>query len=133
MNTEKNTVDAAVEIQEIARAIDGYAGRRGFSLKKLMQEFPALGSEKTFRDMREGSLDGYDLEKQLSNYKGVFAIIQEMTGSDSGELLYDDLPAVVAVRLAVLEVMKSWGTDRVVFVDGESVMGKSTAAKVLCG
>jgi len=133
MNNEKNTVDAAVELQEIARAIDGYAGRRGFSLKKLMQEFPALGSEKTFRDMREGNFDGYDLEKQLANYKGVFAIIQEMTGNDSGELLYDDLPAVVAVRLAVLEVMKSWGTDRVVFVDGESGMGKSTAAKVLCG
>lgn len=133
MSTEKQTVDAASEITELARAIDSYAGRRGLSMKKLVTENPGLGSEKTFRDMRDGNLEGYDVEKQLSNYRGVWEIIQEMTGSETGEQLYDDLPAVNAVRVAVLEVMRSWGMDRVVFVDGESGMGKSTAARVLCG
>lgn len=132
MNTEKNTMDAGADITELARSIDSYAGRRGIGIAKLVKEFPALGSEKAFRDIRDGKHEEYDLEKQLHNYRGVCGIIQEMTGSASEEL-YDDLPVVNSVRRAALEVMKSWGMDRVVFVDGDSGAGKTTAARVLCG
>jgi len=118
------------EIQNYARIIDEYATRRGIGLRKLVSEFPVLASVKTFSDLREGRLDGYDVEKHVTNYKAVADHVKDMEGGR--EEMYAGLPAVGAIESAVVKVMKSWGLDRVVFVDAESGAGKTTAAKILC-
>ncbi len=121
------------ELMELATVMSDYATRKGIGIAKLVKEYPGLGSEKTFRDMKAGKTAGYDVDAQLANYRAAAALIQALTGEGSAEEQYDNLPGVDAVRLAAVGAMKSWGTDRVVFVDGESGCGKTTSARILCG
>jgi len=113
---------------ECCKVISAYATRRGIGLRKLVNEFPALGSVKTFSDMKAGKFDGYDFEKQLPNYQAVARHVAEGAGSEERYAL----PAVEAIENALKAVMRSWGLDRVIFVDGYSGTGKTTAARMLC-
>ncbi len=116
-------------IRDAARAIAAHAERRRLPLKRLCRDFPALGSDKTFRDMRDGATEGYDLARLGPAYAAVAALLEE-AGAD-GERVYDDLRPVRELRAAVAEAMRSWGINRVVIMQAESGDGKSTAARIL--
>jgi len=113
---------------ECCKVISAYAVRRGIGVKKMVNEFPALGSAKTFIDLRNGKYEGYSLENHLPNYQAVARHVAEGAGSEERYAL----PAVEAIENALKAVMRSWGLDRVTFVDGESGTGKTTAARMLC-
>lgn len=119
------------QITELAKRINGFAVRRGWSKARLCREKPGLGSERTFRDMLAGRGDGYDLERQLGNVRLVWAEVEELVGPGETEPVYDDLTTISQVGNACLGAMRNWGINRVVIVLGEPGMGKTTAIRRL--
>ena len=61
------TTSYSSRIPELAVKVELYAKARNWSIAKLVREFPALGSERTFRDMLAGKYDGYNLDAQEAN------------------------------------------------------------------
>lgn len=120
------------EIKTATEIIDAYMKSKGLGVAKLIKRFPLLGSEKTYRDLRAGKVEGYALENHVENYVGLARTMEALL--ETGEIeLYESLPAVTELWDAILEAMASIGTDRVVFVDGESGHGKTTAARIMVG
>ncbi|MGI5868665.1 MAG: AAA family ATPase [Kiritimatiellia bacterium] len=131
MRNEEKTIQG--EIAELAGRLGDYAARKGWSIARLCRECPGLGSDRTFRDMAAGNLDGYDAEAQLANLRSAWAVAEETAGDGAAEPVYDDLSVVQALRRACLAAMKSWGSNRVVIVQGASGVGKTTALRIVAG
>ena len=129
--------EASVEaqVQSLAQKIAAWGAARGMGVARLCREYPALGSDRTFRALRDGVFDGYNLAARLADLRGAWALIQELGGGEGGalEAVYDTLGAVTELRRAVLGAMRSFGSDRVVIVQGQSGVGKTTALRLLAG
>lgn len=125
--SEENTIDTV----ELAQRINRFAVRRGWSKGRLCREYPALGSERTFRDMMAGRCDGYDVANQIASLKTVWAEIEEVSGDGHEETIYDDLTPVASLNAACLGAMKTWGINRVVIVLAEPGCGKTTSMRRL--
>ena len=123
----------AAEVQSLAQKIAAWGTARGYGVARLCREFPALGSDRTFRALRDGAVDGYNLAARLADLRGAWAVIQELGGEGNAEPVYDTLGVVTELRRAVLSAMRSFGSDRVVIVQGQSGVGKTTALRLLVG
>jgi len=121
------------ELVETAAKIAAWGDGHGMSRAQLVRNFSDLGSEKSFRDISSGQLDGYNAENQLAKYRAVFATMEELADQGGDEQVYDDLGTVVKLRRAFLGVVKATGTNRVLIVQGESGVGKTTAVGLLRG
>lgn len=114
-----------------AKQVYAYQELAGLTVAKMVKEFDGIGSAKTYRDLRNGRLEGYDVEAWLDNYRLVVAEIEERGAAADGEVIYPDLSAVVRLRKAAIRVMQTNGINRVLVVLGESGAGKSEAIKAL--
>ena len=121
------------ELIDIAAKIAAWGEAHGMSRAQLVRNFADLGSEKSFRDISAGSLEGYNAENQLAKYRAVYATMEELSAQGGEESIYDDLGTVVKIRRAFLGVVKATGTNRVLIVQGESGVGKTTAVGLLRG
>ena len=121
------------ELVEIAAKIAAWGESHGMSRAQLVRNFTDLGSEKSFRDISAGQLEGYNAENQLTKYRAVYATMEELANQGGEEKIYDDLGTVVKIRRAFLGVVKATGTNRVLIVQGESGVGKTTAVGLLRG
>lgn len=119
------------DIMDLAARINRHAVRRGWSKTRLCREFPALGSERTFRDMLAGRVENYDAAAQLASLTAVWSEVEGVSGEGAEEAVYDDLTPVAAIATACLGAMKSWGINRVVIVLGEPGAGKTTSMRYL--
>ena len=124
---------AESELVDIAAKIAAWGEAHGMSRAQLVRNFADLGSEKSFRDISAGSLEGYNAENQLAKYRAVWATMEELSAQGGEESIYDDLGTVVKIRRAFLGVVKATGTNRVLIVQGESGVGKTTAVGLLRG
>ena len=127
----KNSMDN--ELVETAAKIAAWGEAHGMSRAQLVRNFTDLGSEKSFRDISAGQLEGYNAENQLTKYRAVYATMEELANQGGEERIYDDLGTVVKIRRAFLGVVKATGTNRVLIVQGESGVGKTTAVGLLRG
>ena len=121
------------ELVETAAKIAAWGESHGMSRAQLVRNFTDLGSEKSFRDISGGQLEGYNAENQLTKYRAVYATMEELANQGGEERIYDDLGTVVKIRRAFLGVVKATGTNRVLIVQGESGVGKTTAVGLLRG
>ena len=121
------------ELMDIAAKIAAWGEQHGMSRAQLVRNFADLGSEKSFRDIAAGNLEGYNAENQLAKYRAVYATMEELANQGGEEQIFDDLGTVVKIRRAFLGVVKATGTNRVLIVQGESGVGKTTAAGLLRG
>ena len=121
------------ELVETAAKIAAWGESHGMSRAQLVRNFTDLGSEKSFRDISAGNLEGYNAENQLTKYRAVYATMEELANQGGEERIYDDLGTVVKIRRAFLGVVKATGTNRVLIVQGESGIGKTTAVGLLRG
>ena len=121
------------ELVETAAKIAAWGESHGMSRAQLVRNFTDLGSEKSFRDISAGQLEGYNAENQLTKYRAVYATMEELANQGGEERIYDDLGTVVKIRRAFLGVVKATGTNRVLIVQGESGVGKTTAVGLLRG
>ena len=127
----KNQLES--ELVETAAKIAAWGESHGMSRAQLVRNFTDLGSEKSFRDISAGQLEGYNAENQLTKYRAVYATMEELANQGGEERIYDDLGTVVKIRRAFLGVVKATGTNRVLIVQGESGVGKTTAVGLLRG
>ena len=127
----KNSIES--ELVETAAKIAAWGESHGMSRAQLVRNFADLGSEKSFRDISGGQLEGYNAENQLTKYRAVYATMEELANQGGEERIYDDLGTVVKIRRAFLGVVKATGTNRVLIVQGESGIGKTTAVGLLRG
>ena len=121
------------ELVGIAAKIAAWGEARGMSRAQLVRSFTDLGSEKSFRDIAGGQTEGYNAESQLTKYRAVYATMEELADRGGEERVFDDLGTVVKLRRAFLSVVKAAGTNRVLIVQGESGIGKTTAVGLLRG
>ena len=121
------------ELIDLAAKIAAWGEQHGMSRAQLVRNFSDLGSEKSFRDIASGNLEGYNAENQLTKYRAVYATMEELANQGGEERIYDDLGTVVKIRRAFLGVVKATGTNRVLIVQGESGVGKTTAVGLLRG
>jgi len=121
------------ELVETAAKIAAWGDGHGMSRAQLVRNFSDLGSEKSFRDISSGQVEGYNAESQLVKYRAVYATMEELAERGGDEQVYDDLGTVVKLRRAFLGVVKATGTNRVLIVQGESGVGKTTAVGLLRG
>jgi DNA transposition AAA+ family ATPase len=123
------------KITELATRIAAHARARGWSTARLVREIPAVGSERTFRDMLAGQFKGYNLEAQEANLAAAAALIDDLNATSDHSRICDNLGVVLDIRRAALSAMSAAPEDtaRVVLVRGPSGSGKTTAARVLAG
>lgn len=118
-------------IQQIANQLFSYAKDRSWSLTRLCREYPGLGSERTFRDMRDGKGDKYDLDNWLIAYQAALTAIIDVTETPAEQRYYDNLSTVMQVHRAILGAMNNTGNNRVVIIQGDTGIGKTYAADIL--
>jgi type II secretory pathway predicted ATPase ExeA len=128
MNENETTKDVA-ELTDLARRIHAWQERAGLTTARLIREFRGLGSDRTYRDLRAGRHEGYDREQQLAAYRAVMAQIEARDDGPTADPVWPDLEAVNLVRDAIVAAMRTNGSNRVVFVTGDSGSGKTTALR----
>lgn len=133
MQTENKQTEASAELIDLARRIHAWQDRMGIKTPALIREFRGIGSDKTFRDLRNGDLAaGYDVDQQLANYRAAWAEIEARDERAAEEPIYDDLSAVSEIRRAAIGAMRTIGSNRVVLAFGGSGIGKTSALRWLC-
>jgi type II secretory pathway predicted ATPase ExeA len=126
-----NSADAA-ELREIAQRIREWQQAKQISDAAVVKKYTGLGSTKTFKRILDGDLKELDLEKQLTNYRTVEALIDSL-GDEEGEdeELYADIGPTVHLMRVALESIKERGIARFVLMLGDTGTGKSSARKVI--
>ena len=132
----KNQLES--ELVETAAKIAAWGESHGMSRAQLVRNFADLGSEKSFRDISAGNLEGYNAENQLTKYRAVYATMEELANQGGEERIYDDLGTVVKIRRAFLGVVKKttavgllrgkYGTGRISYVEASDVWADSPNA-----
>jgi hypothetical protein len=98
----------------------------------VVKKYIGLGSTKTFKRILDDDLKELDLEKQLTNYRTVWALIESL-GDDEGEdeEYYSDFTPVVHLNRVLLETMRERGIARFIIMIGDTGMGKTSALRVV--
>lgn len=122
----------ADELRQLGQRIKEYQAAKDLNDTAMVKRFPGLGSTKTYNRVAGGDLAELDLEKQLNNYRAVWALIESVGQEEThSEELYDDLNPVIQLRKAVFEVFRETGNARFILVEGDTGLGKSSARRML--
>jgi hypothetical protein len=126
-----NTADAT-ELREIARLVRDWQQAKSISDAALCKKYTGLGSTKTYKRILDGDLKELDLEKQLTNYRTVWALIESL-GDDEGaeEELYSDMTPAIALSRIVLETLRERGIARFILFLGDTGTGKTCALRLM--
>ncbi len=119
------------QLVTIAHEIKDYQTAQGLSTAAMIRQYPDLGSDKTYNKILRGDIGDLDVEQQLINYTAVSMIIADIDATVEETPIIEGLSAVVLIRKAILNAMRATGTNRVVIVQGNSGMGKSTAIEII--
>jgi len=116
------------ELIALAQKIRAWQEARKFSDNELLRRFPGLGSTKTFTRVLKNDLAELDLERWVSEYRAVWALIESLTGNEHAEEeIYEDLSTVIQLKRALVEILEETSIRRVVLLEGDSGLGKSSA------
>ena len=120
------------ELREIAQRVRDWQQAKELSDSALCKKYTGLGSTKTFKRILDNDLKELDLEKQLTNYRTVWALIESL-GDDEGarEELYLDLTPAVHFSRVLLETMRESGIARFILMLGDTGSGKSSALRLM--
>lgn len=115
----------ADELRQLATQIRDYQEAKKLSDSALVRKFADLGSTKTFNRILADDLAELDLERQLANYRSVWALIESM-GTEAGkeEELYEDLTPIIELKRAFLSTMQKKGNARFILVEGDTGTGR---------
>jgi len=120
------------QLKDLARQIRDWQSARQISDTELCRQYGGLGSTKTYKRILEADFDELNLERQLHNYRQVWALIEAATAKEQiEEKDYPDLDHVEAVRLAVTDAQGEAGNNRLVIAEGASGTGKTTIRRCL--
>lgn len=94
----------------------------------LIHRFPSVGTSKTYKNIREGRFDGYNVDAQLENYAKVIRQLEELDLTKPTEELYEDLANAAQASRALLGLMNS--ERGLLLLEGPSGSGKTTVKKI---
>lgn len=118
----------ADELIGLAKRIREWQEAREFSDNELLRRLPGLGSTKTFVRVTRGDVAELDVPRWVSEYRAVWASIESLTGRERGDIeLYEDISTVISVRRALTDIFECRSLRRVILVEGDSGLGKSSA------
>jgi len=119
------------ELLDLTAHIRAWQEARKLNDSAMLRRFVGLGSTKTYSRLLKGDVDQMDIERQLANYRAVWALIESIGDADErGEDAYDDLSGVAALRRVLLEVFRENGNGRFILVEGEDYADTLTAERV---
>lgn len=122
----------ADELVALATKVRDWQEAKKLSDAELLRKFAGLGSDKTYRRIRANDLAELDLERQLANYRAVWALIESLSGRERQiEELYEDLSTVVQLKRAMLDIIDCTTIRRVILIEAESGLGKSSSLTLL--
>jgi type II secretory pathway predicted ATPase ExeA len=120
------------ELVALATRISDWQEQRKYSDNELLRRCPGLGSTKTFTRIVKGDLAELDLDRWLSEYRAVWALIESLSGREQNEEeLYDDISTVVHLRRSLVEILECRSIRRVILLESDSGLGKSSALTLL--
>lgn len=118
----------ADELIALAQKIRSWQEQREYSDNELLRRMPGLGSTKTFTRILKSDLAELDTQRWVSDYRTVWSVIESLTGRERDEEeLYEDLSTVIALRRALTDIFECRSIRRVILVEGDSGLGKSSA------
>lgn len=122
----------ADELRELGQKIREWQTVKGLSDAELCRKFGELGSDKTYKKVRDGELLEMDLEKQLNNYRTAWALMENDSIQEREEdEIEKDLYATVVLNRVFLETRREKGLARAIFLIGPSGSGKTSAQDYL--
>jgi DNA transposition AAA+ family ATPase len=125
-----NSMDAA-ELRKLAQRIAEHQEAKKLSDNGLLKKFPAMGSTTTYKKILNDNLKELDLEKQLTNYRSVVALIESIQDEEEEEELFEDLVGPLELRRAFLETSTQRSNSRVIILEGDTGTGKTKCAQLL--
>lgn len=105
----------------------------GISDAQMVRRFPALGSDKTYRKLREGNLDSLNPDAHLPKYRGVWAAIEALAGAAAAEEIYQDLAPALDTATAAAGLIPQRGKRRLLLIEGPSGAGKTESLRLIAG
>ena len=134
MSTTQDTLTQfeADELVALAQRARAWQEQRGYSDTELLRRMPGLGSTKTFSRVLKRDLAELDIDRWLSEYRAVLAVIESLSGREQKEVeLFEDMTTVVQLRRALVEIIEEKSIRRVVLVEADSGLGKSSGLTLL--
>jgi type II secretory pathway predicted ATPase ExeA len=117
----------ADELVSLSKKIRDWQEARQLSDNELLRRMPGLGSTKTFTRILRGDLAELDLQRWVSDYRAVWAVIESQTGRERGDIeLFDDLSTVISLRRALTDIFECRSIRRVILAEGDSGLGKTS-------
>jgi hypothetical protein len=124
------TQTPAKELQGLAQDILEYASSQDMSKAELLRTHPGLGSDKTLGAIAAGKTDELDVDKWLTAYRAVTAEISPDAEADA-DPLFEDLSTTKAVRHHFTRLKMSRTNAKLVIVEGQTGMGKTSAGRII--
>lgn len=122
----------AAELVGLAKQIRAWQEQRNLSDNEILRRMPGLGSTKTYARLLKDDTAELDLDRWLDNYRAVWAVIESIAGRErEAESLFDDISTVVAMRRSIVDVLEARTIRRVILLEAESGLGKSSALTIL--
>jgi DNA transposition AAA+ family ATPase len=125
-----NSLDT-VELKDLAARVLEYQEAKGLSDSAMLRKFAAMGSTTTYKNILNGKLGELDLEKWLTNYRAVVALIESSKDEEEEEELYADLVGPLELKRAFLETSTTKSINRFIIVQGDTGTGKTACRKAL--
>ena len=120
------------ELIAAAWRISEYQQLKKLSDNALVRKFAGLGSTKTYKRILNADIAELNLEKQLANYRGVLALIENLGGDkEDPEELYEDLYSVRELHRVFMDTMSTTTIARLIILQGPTSSGKSKAVELL--
>lgn len=124
-----NTETAQQELRGIALLLKEHAETEDLSLRRLIEQHPDLGSDKTFTRICEGRWDDIKADAWLDKYKAVMnAVSDDRADADP---LYEDLSTAKAVRGQFTRLKLSRTNAKLIIVEGYTGAGKTSAGRII--
>lgn len=119
---------AASELRTLAQDIVEWADSNDLTQAALLKQHGALGDKDILKSALAGKCD--DVDKWLSNYRAVANVIAP---GDEGEAdpLYETLSTTKAVRGQFTRLKMSRTLAKLVIVEGDTGMGKTSAGRII--
>ena len=129
MSTLPTLSPAAAELRTLALDILEWADANDLTQAELLKQHGALGGKDILKGILAGKCD--DAERWLSNYKAVVAVIAPGGEEMDADPLFEDLSTTKAVRAQFTRLKMSRTSAKLVIVEGNTGMGKTSAGKII--